>query len=471
MSLTKQTFSKYLSNCFQKNTPQRILLALSGGVDSMCLAHLLLEYRRHNPQLQLFAATIDHAYRAESASEAIKVQKIVEGWGYHHEIKKLSYCQDPKHIDNFEEVARTLRYQNFRDICLKYDIETVAVAHNLDDCLETFLQRLLMNSTMYGLSALRPWAPMPIERKSPDESIQILRPLLEFSKDDIRSYCLRNEIQWFEDQSNHDITLTQRNKLRYMINVHVPSISNKRPETSIVSKEKLTQTLLDIHLLVSLYESEQDNLDKIIKLRNYFINDKNCTVSFSVPSNVWSLFENEVTARWLYDTIYPMSSSKHFHWSYAKVERQVVVKIKNFVALFENITKFNYLGVVFSLKKNGELLQFELSKQPPVRQGLRLDVEVPKDGRWILFDRTWWFRAPSSDINRCGGGLILKWYRSSMKKELLSAFPELKKGKSSLNSRIGIVPVLVNSRNNIVGLPTHNLYLDGIKGECLTSQT
>lgn len=461
MSLTKHAFSKHLAKCFDNKPPRKILVALSGGVDSMCLAHLLANCRQQYPWLQLFAATIDHAYRAESAAEAQNVQKIATKWGLNHQIKRLSYPQDPKLIDNFEEVARTLRYEHFRDICLQNEIDTVAVAHNLDDCLETFLQRLLMNSTMYGLAGLKDRAPMPIPRTSPYENIQVIRPLLPFSKHDIRSYCLANDVQWFEDPSNQDVALTQRNKLRYMMNSYVPGISKERPETLIVSKNKLTQTLLEIRLLVSIYESEKDEFDSVVKLGHFIAHHSNCSVEFSIPSDVWLLLRREVSARWLYDTIRPMSSAKHFHWSYAKIERQVIPKIEAFINLLQSSTKFNYLGVVFDLKKVGGSLHFYLRKQPPVRKDLDLEVRVPQDGKWIAFDRTWWFRARASHSE-----LFLRWYRSSMKKDLLAAFPDLKSGNTSLNSRIGNVPILLDSEHKIVGLPTHNLYASHIDGEC-----
>lgn len=464
MSLTTHTFSKHLSECLNNKPPKKLLVALSGGVDSMCLTHLLANCRQQYPQLQLFAVTIDHAYRSESASEAIKVQGIVTKWGVCHQINKLSYSRDPKLIDNFEEVARTLRYENFRDICLQNHIDTVAVAHNLDDCLETFLQRLLMNSTMYGLAGLRTRAPMPIPHNSPNEDIQVIRPLLQFSKNEIRSYCIRNDIQWFEDLSNQNIALTQRNKLRYIINDYVPSILQKRPETSVLSKSNLIQTLLEIKLLVSNYETEKDELDNLVKLGNYVVNHKICSKKFSIPLSVWSLLRQEVAARWLYDTINPMSSSKHFHWAYAKIERQVIPKINSFIELSKEYTKFNYLGVIFDLRKSDHLLQFNLSKQPPIREEQGLKLDIPQDGSWVSFDRTWWFRALTSQK-----GLYLIWYKSLRKKELLAAFPELKKGDASFNSRIGNVPILMDSKNKVVGLPTHGLYTKGVNGKCVVT--
>lgn len=459
MTLTLLGFRLQFARCFPKTWPNRILVALSGGVDSMCLTHLISQVSAQAPGTQIFAATIDHAYRSNSALEAMAVGSIVRKWGVRHIVARLQYDTDPTKIQNFEEVARALRYKSLQDVCLAQDISHVFVAHTQDDLLETYLQRLLMNSTMYGLVGLNVTAPFPVPPKSPTEHIQVHRPLLSFSKTAIRDYCEDAGVEWFEDVSNSDTQLTQRNKLRYMINDYVPSIMSIRPEANFVSREKLLESTKEIQLLVAGYEKQKKTLDMYVKLHDYEFRKESCTFKFCVPLSFLTQFEESAVARWLYELVYPISSSKHYHWSYAKIERQAMRKLRIFLDGLEPSAKFNYIGVCMSMEKKDDKLHFLIEKQPPMRENLAKGVPVTNE--WTLFDRTWWIRCRSPQP------LYLFWYTDEMKQELLTAFPDLKRGKDSLRARIGTVPILRNAESQIVGLPTHKLYADGIEGECI----
>lgn len=426
----------------------------------MCLTHLLSRISALAAETQIFAATIDHAYRPNSALEAADVGAVVREWGVFHLTKRLLYPTNPKSIQNFEEVARTLRYRSLQDVCLENDIKHVFVAHTQDDLLETYLQRLLMNSTMYGLVGLGVISQFPIPPRSPAENIQVYRPLLSFSKCSIRHYCENENIRWFEDVSNQNTQLTLRNKLRYMINEYVPSVMGERPETSVVSRDQLILSVEEVHLLVKHYEKEKRALDAFVKLRDFSFRKETCTFTFSLPHTHVTALDASVLARWLYELVYPISSSKHYHWSYAKFERRAIDKLRSFLEGLEPSFKFNYIGVSFSVTKNGEIVNFCVVKQPPMREDLRKHTPVEKN-RWILFDRTWWLRC------RSHGAVSVVWYTDSMKRALLEKFPELRKGNGSLRARIGIVPIFLNSKSEIIGLPTHGLYVKGVEGECI----
>lgn len=459
MSLTLNSFIPQLTRCLGGLPPRKILVALSGGIDSMCLTHLLAQARQQFPQMELSAATIDHDYRHNSALEALAVGTIVLEWGVDHRIQRLEYSQNPALILNFEEVARNLRYQTLQDICISEQINTVLVAHNLDDCLETFLQRLMMNSTMYGLAGLAARAPMPIPSRSPAENIQIIRPLLLFSKNEIRKYCNNHDVQWFEDLSNADILFTRRNKLRYIINEYAPSVVESRPEAAMIFPQNLSNTINEVRLLVAAYEDKKKAFDAFVKMNDYSFDHKSCTFNFSVLTEAWRQLDRSVLARWLYELASPISSSKHFHWSYAKFERQAVTKISEFLDLPAKFIRFNYVGVDFCLEKVGDFLLFRISKQPPIRKTAEAKVLVNSD--WQLFDRTWWFRVRSDKK------LYLTWYTRSQKQEVFEAFPLLRHSSESLQTILYNVPVLVDEKLKIVGIPTYDLYTEGIEGECL----
>lgn len=461
MKLNLSTFTDQLSRCFDSSKPRKVLVALSGGVDSMCLTYLLAQSRRNNPNLRVFAATIDHAYRANSAQEATAVGSVVSKWNVDHFVGRLSYRNDPQTMSNFEEVARTLRYEKLREICVAKDIDTLLVAHNFDDCLETFLQRLLMNSTIFGLAGLTSTSTMPLPPQSPEENIQILRPLLKFSKKDIRDFCTTNNVTWFEDVSNTDTLLTQRNKLRYMINEYVPEIQRSRPEVLAVSREQLSATLEQIQALVASYNTQKQIFDTYVKQHSYVFNTKNCSISFSLPSSQWRQFNNPVIAKWLYEQVYPLSSAKNYHWSYAKFERQAMERIQKYISS-DDVAPFqlNYVGVLFQVKKRDNELIFKLSKQPPLAEHRNAKVLITS--KWHLFANTWWIRLGDNYDKP----YFLRWYNVHYKKKVLEKFPELKSGKDLFYSRIGNVPILVDECDTVVGLPTHGLYDQRVAGQC-----
>lgn len=461
MALSLNSFNKQLQKCFGKAQPKKLLVALSGGVDSMCLTHLLAQCQRNYPQMEVFAATIDHGYRDKSDAEAKAVGSIVKNWNVQHQIRRLKYDIPPKNITNFEEVARTLRYNSFREICLEQNIDTVVVAHNLDDCIETFLQRLVMNSTLYGLVGLSTKAPMPVATKSPNEKICVIRPLLSFSKKEICEYCLNNDVNWFEDVSNADVSLTYRNKLRFMINDYVPSVVTERPEVESVSRSSLIASIETIKDVLSHYNEQKSILDRKIRTNGYFFNEKNGSLKFKIPFSTLKNCNPSVFARWLYEQGYPLSSSKHYHWSYAKFERQVMDHVESFLKGQDDTYQMNFVGIIFQMQRLDQFIDFYLSKQPPLRE-LRHETIYLQDNRnWILFDKTWWIRISSSRAD-----LQLSWYTNSMKKQVTEKFPQLKEKGVSLKSKIGNVPILLDSNMEIIGLPTHGLYVDGVGGEC-----
>lgn len=460
MALTLQTFRHELARCFKGTAPKKVLVALSGGADSMCLTHLLSRALDH---MEILAATIDHRYRPDSAREAAEVGSIVRRWAVSHRIRPLTYDKDPRFITNFEEMARELRYQNLRDICVTENIDTLFLAHNQDDCIETFLQRLLMNSTMYGLAGLVSEAGLPLTPRAPSENIRVVRPLLRFAKRDIRRYCESQAVPWFEDASNADTRLTQRNKLRYMVNEYIPSVQETRPGTRLASRLLLLESMDRVRLYVAHCEKQRRCLEEAARADGYHFNEKNATITCAIPAAALLEFEGDAVARWLYVTVQRISSSRHYHWSYAKFSRKVVPKIRGFLVGTASSTKFTYVNVVFSLEKLQEMVRFVLKKQPPIREDA---INMPMaDGKWVLFDRTWWIRA-------CFGSdklqqLFLMRYTSAMKDALLEAFPAHRRGRGSLNSRTGVVPVIVDNNSRIVALPTHNFYRDGISGECV----
>ncbi|OBA19628.1 hypothetical protein METBIDRAFT_26581, partial [Metschnikowia bicuspidata var. bicuspidata NRRL YB-4993] len=377
--------------------PDRVLLALSGGADSMCLAYLLAQYKKQSRLLMLISAiTIDHGFRQESAAEAKKVGDIVLLWGIQHHVEKLRYLRDVHSITNFEEIARDLRYNVFRKKCADYGTNALLVAHNKDDQLETFLQRLQMNSTLFGLVGLRERSPLPTRDISPlkDEKVYIYRPLLHYKKAEIFQTCKSLGVPWFEDHSNQDIHLTKRNLLRYIINEYVPQALDARPELTCITRKSLTATTQEIESFVHGLEIQKLCFDLRVKSHQFQFDKVKAEVKFSIPFHEIMGVQQLVFSRWLYETIYPLSSSKNFHWSYAKLERQAIPRLWTWLQNPQNRLTMTYLNVKLDINPEGQDVNFLVSRQAPQRDVVHnyFVSVVPGDCMWHLFDRLWWLK-------------------------------------------------------------------------------
>ncbi len=189
--ITQNIFDKNLIEILKK-TPKKIAVAVSGGSDSMALCLLTCGFaKKHN--IEMTALTVNHNLRREAGKEALKVNKWLSKYSIKHEI--LEYKGNvPK--SNIEAIAREYRYELIFDYMKKNKIEYLLLGHNMDEQRETFFLNLSRGSGVYGLSA------MPeIFKKN---SINLIRPMLVFTKDEIKYYLKKQKQKWVEDPSNKD---------------------------------------------------------------------------------------------------------------------------------------------------------------------------------------------------------------------------------------------------------------------------
>lgn len=196
----------------------RIAVALSGGVDSAALLDLLVNAKPDDNAI--LALTVDHQYRPESGQEASAIAKHVSQryQGVAHEVLKIDWSPYtgqaglPPRKAVFESTARLARYRLLSRACNHYGVKFLFVAHHKDDQAETGLMRLSRESGVEGLAGMRAIGNLPLDDPS-RRQIRIIRPLLDFSKAELKAYCEQQGIQWFEDPTNVD-TDHQRNLVR-----------------------------------------------------------------------------------------------------------------------------------------------------------------------------------------------------------------------------------------------------------------
>lgn len=428
----------------------------------MCLTYLLTQYsQKHHPNMDIHALTIDHGYREESSEEAKLVGQKVRQWGVKHHIEKLSYDRPLSTITNFEEVARNLRYRALQEFCFKIDTSALLVAHTLDDQIETFLQRLQMNSTIYGLNGLKLRSPIPVKPAGPRNSIspiELLRPLLILEKKQITSYCRDNQIEWFEDSTNADPTVTKRNWLRFMISEDVPKMGLS---SHAISRGEVLKSIHEVDQARRSFEKCMDKLDHYVKKYGLFQFDKSkAAINFTIESLFWYKLSDSVSARWLYDVMYPLSSSENFHWSYAKIERQAIPRIDRFIEDDgqKKIT-LTYLNVKIDIRKepNG-MIKFGLLRQPAERERRQSTTHLRLMEtflEWVLVNNIWWLRL-KDDLKR---EVRIQLYNPAMKKDVERVFPKCGK----LSAEIPIV--LDASSREVIAIPTMDLTVPKIKAE------
>jgi len=188
-----EEFSEALKSIItDDNKPLKIAIAVSGGGDSMALAILAHEWVKINGG-ELIALTIDHGLRIESSAEANEVHKFLTSLGIKHEVLNWE-GEKPK--TRIEEEARKARYNLLIARCKELDFYVLAVAHNIEDQIETFWMRLSHGSGLDGLSAM--------SRIREVDGVSIIRPLMSFSRKKLRATCEKYNIKWIEDPSNQD---------------------------------------------------------------------------------------------------------------------------------------------------------------------------------------------------------------------------------------------------------------------------
>lgn len=186
-------------------SPERLAVAVSGGVDSMCLAYLCLQ-RTQLQKVGMIALIVDHGLRSESYHEAIWVKKFLEKKGVRSEI--LVWQGDKPKV-NIHQHARNARYRLLTEYCKANGIAHLLTAHNLEDQAETVLLRIWRGSGIDGISG--------IARKVKLNDITILRPLLKYSRKRIEITLEQAGWQWVNDPSNTNMKYS-RTKVRALLN-------------------------------------------------------------------------------------------------------------------------------------------------------------------------------------------------------------------------------------------------------------
>ncbi|HSD14504.1 MAG TPA: tRNA lysidine(34) synthetase TilS [Flavobacterium sp.] len=253
-----QKFQNHINKILPFLREKKLLLAVSGGIDSMVLIHLL-----HQLKFDISVAHCNFNLRGnESDGDAEFVKSICGKINidfFLNSFKTSEYASLNKL--SIQVAARQLRYDWFNELLEIEGFDYLLTAHHLDDSIETFLINFTRGTGLEGLTGI------------PQQNDKIIRPLLIFTREEIENYAKENQIQWREDSSNASDKYL-RNKLRHKV---IPILKELNPGFSnsfLQTLENLQQSesmVDDASRIVYRKVVKDVNSQKIINLEELMI--------------------------------------------------------------------------------------------------------------------------------------------------------------------------------------------------------
>lgn len=283
------------------NRGDKILIALSGGPDSIFLLNFLLKYRRKY-RIEIGAMHVNHMIRGVEADKDEKFCRklcLASGVDYHTVKRNVPAFAKLNKI-SIEEAAREIRYKELAKVQKKFQCDKIATAHNCGDNAETIFLNLIKGTGLKGLSGI------PIRRKN------IIRPILSISKDEILEYLKKNDVEYLIDKTNLSNIYKRnfvRNEIFPLIKRHLnPKVEQTLFKSSLVLKKQAMVLNYAIEIIsdsvvIKKKNNLEINLKKLIAIdKNIwsdvikFLIDRNFSiqVSFNDCDKIISLFLNQI---------------------------------------------------------------------------------------------------------------------------------------------------------------------------------
>lgn len=394
-----------------------IIIGLSGGADSVTLAHLFSAISKRYG-VKLIAVHVNHCIRGiEAQRDENFVKKFCDSLSIELQIQKVDVVALSKKLKiGIEEAGRKARYEVFQKISSKIPNSKIATAHTLSDNAETIIMRLVNGTGLKGLCGI------------PPVRDNIIRPLIEIQRQQIEKYCYENNLQYMTDSSNLEKNYT-RNKIRLEI---LPLIKNINPnfekavarttktitddemylnkQTEIALNSIKTQNSWDVSKLINFDESlknrvifkilksltnsriEQKHVDQIKKIIE---SQKGCAYipgrgMVSVSGGLLVLESNKSLekSQWQYP-IKPLNIL-------TEIKTTIIIKVVSSIE-YENMTqsdKLHFVGVldfdklssesVFRNRRPGDTFRFPSRKISKSVKKIFNEMKIPLEQRYKI---------------------------------------------------------------------------------------
>lgn len=213
----RRTVTVSLARSGHARSTRRMVVAVSGGADSLCLLDAMFTVTPRARE-RLVVGHVDHQLRPSSAADATHVREIAEGYGLLCEVMTVDVpslmASEQRGI---EEGARLGRYRALHRLAQVHGYASVLTGHTADDVAETVLLHLLRGSGLGGLGGISEQEQLPagaFEPAAPDSPpLTLVRPLLNVGRADTVAYCEARGLRWLTDESNTDPRIL-RNRVR-----------------------------------------------------------------------------------------------------------------------------------------------------------------------------------------------------------------------------------------------------------------
>lgn len=325
----------------------KILLAVSGGVDSITLLDIFINLK-DEMNFELAVVHFNHKLRENDSD---RDQRFVEKICKHNGLTLYKASADvEKYAENkslsIEEAARDKRYQFFEKVCNKNKYEYLATAHTKNDLAETFLLNLFRGSGLHGLTSI------PTRRRLTKTAF-VVRPLINITKDELIEYANQRELQWVEDKTNDELIYT-RNKIR---NVLIPEIVSNYNPNFVNTIERTSSIIKSANQFVSDYT--EANFKKIFITSNQGFVEINSQFLASYAE----IIQNEMVRKTL---------SRFFAYHHAPYE--LTERIAELTSKNVN-TKVEISSNLYALKERGKII---IQKEEKVETNIINQVIKPE---------------------------------------------------------------------------------------------
>ena len=320
MSISLFDLDKKLKNFFLYEKNPHIAVAVSGGPDSIALVFILNKWIKQQKG-KLTALIVDHRIRSESYFESLETKKYLDTKGINNSILRIA-----KNVISRGQMsnARFNRFHKMFNYCKENKIFHLFLGHHLDDNIETFVLRKIAGSNFEGLNCM--------QTVSINGNIQIIRPLLIFSKKEILNYNKKFKLKYFNDPSNKNIKYSRTIVRTYLAE----------------NKNIINNIMKDFHLVQHEYKQYKKMIFKILNI--ILIDLKLNSVAIDVKK--FSNLNHELKIK-LINILIKFLKNSDFNIKAKKIE--------NIIKVIKNPLNMPFKTHKVLIKKNTEILSFSVN--------------------------------------------------------------------------------------------------------------